>query len=74
MVGSNSIAKLKGPTTDSATGAASPLHDSAPDLMSDQDRTGSAFISSRTGRVSEWRVFTTHTKALLRKRMIYGMR
>jgi len=35
---------------------------------------GSAFVSSITGRVSERKVFMTHTKALLRKRAIYGMR
>ena len=34
----------------------------------------SAFYSRRLGRVSEKRVFFTHTKALLKKRLIYGMR
>lgn len=38
------------------------------------EESGSAFISSVTGRLSERKVFWTHTKALLRKRAIYGMR
>jgi len=33
-----------------------------------------AFLSRRTGKVSEKRVFLIHTKALLKKRFIYGMR
>lgn len=33
-----------------------------------------AFLSSRTGKVNEGKVFLIHTKALLKKRMIYGMR
>jgi len=43
------------------------------DLLLDQNDVGQAFLGD-SGNVSEKRVFMTHTKALLRKRLIYGMR
>ncbi|GMI20925.1 hypothetical protein TeGR_g12 [Tetraparma gracilis] len=42
-------------------------------LLMDNEDVGQAFLSS-SGRVSEKRVFLTHTRALLKKRLIYGMR